>query len=1337
MKNSFLKHRAFLGLLMAVVLVLGVAEIAEALTLTRVSEVSQSKRLGSSFEITFSVGLTSPTIAYDSERRRVSDHNDQTTESALIGRIDSAGYRVTYIGTTAYRNTAGDVTGFVGPRPPYATDTSGNALPTSQQSINSSSPYYVDTSRNVVDSEGRPVYLRTGAGVRASTGVAADPYRYERAKLDPTMAIVEDDRFDFNEESISIASEPSSNITITDQRDGQSAATMAETASFAQLRSRVTLDCDVTAVGTYVITITDTTPDEDFPANRVPTNKQSITFTLYVTEQSSTLTAGTNTIAAAVTRVDTGLEKEPVSRRFTIAPNPGNVQVRYRVVEGSGTLYVGNEERTQGTPTTDLTVHQSVEVWINTNRTNNKVTATLQGGDPNVNSFRASIVFEYTGSDRRITTTTSNQNQQNQQQQNQQQQNQQQTTPNRLGISLSGSGNTRTVQVSALAAGTTSTSGIFVTLTANGGTLSLPSGATPLTSTWTLPSAAGTYTVVATTTAGYTSASESVTVTVPGTLTAIQEDSVIRVTASPAPSSNLAFRLTTSGGVYAGGGEILPAGFGRAIPIGLTTGSHILTVTAEGYNSTQVSFTPGTQTTTDTTTTTTTTTTQTGTPGVADRIEIEGSRSLQGTVNQVLRLRTQVVDTNNRGVSDVRVTFRVLAPGKGRLSQRGNGRAVAIETDRNGDATASLTPLGGDLIVEAKAAGVRTPVSFIIDVDGGADTSRATAGEARQYSVGARIPISLESTLNFVGSRTIGGTTYTCMGPGECVISYGLVTKGQIRTEVPKPEVEYTVGDKVPVSLGNTLSFSGRHTVNGTIYTCISEGNCVISYGLVTKGRIRRTIQEPPATPASPRSINPEVLLEAKDRPPMLWVDGGVIYTLVSADVQEFATGVTNVQDIAVSGNKIYWTEQTGENSGTIHSANLDGTGRKQLVSIRAVPRGITVDPVAKRLYWTNSHGYIQSSNLQGGARRNVARDLSNPMRIAVSGRSVYWTDDSAGQVDWRVMGEELLNGYMGIGAGAESVTISGNKLYWTEQTGANAGTINSINLTTTLANVDGTEPQHLISIRAVPSGITVDPVAKRLYWTNSHGWIQSSNLQGTARRNVAKGLGNPGSIVVNVNIKAPATASRTQPPTSKPNYDIDGNGTVDNTDVFLVALAVGTNKAAYDVNGDGTVNDKDIALVRDNRDEGAAGAPMVFGMKLTADQIRRIEEQIGLLVATGDRSPATLKTLVYLQQLIATARPEKTQLLANYPNPFNPETWMPYELATDTDVRITIYAANGVVVRTLHLGQQSAGYYTDRERAAYWDGRNAAGETVASGVYFYQLETDEMSSLRKMVILK
>ena len=98
---------------------------------------------------------------------------------------------------------------------------------------------------------------------------------------------------------------------------------------------------------------------------------------------------------------------------------------------------------------------------------------------------------------------------------------------------------------------------------------------------------------------------------------------------------------------------------------------------------------------------------------------------------------------------------------------------------------------------------------------------------------------------------------------------------------------------------------------------------------------------------------------------------------------------------------------------------------------------------------------------------------------------------------------------------------------------------------------------------------------------------------------------------------------------------------------------------------------------------------------------------------------------------------PVKTELLANYPNPFNPETWIPYHLAKASDVQITIYDARGAVVRQLDLGHQREGYYINRSRAAHWDGRNAIGERVASGLYFYQLQADNMSLLRKMVILK
>ena len=107
------------------------------------------------------------------------------------------------------------------------------------------------------------------------------------------------------------------------------------------------------------------------------------------------------------------------------------------------------------------------------------------------------------------------------------------------------------------------------------------------------------------------------------------------------------------------------------------------------------------------------------------------------------------------------------------------------------------------------------------------------------------------------------------------------------------------------------------------------------------------------------------------------------------------------------------------------------------------------------------------------------------------------------------------------------------------------------------------------------------------------------------------------------------------------------------------------------------------------------------------------------------------------LEQLLTAMTPKETALLANYPNPFNPETWIPYQLATPADVRIAIYAADGTLVRNLDLGHQAVGIYESRSRAAYWDGKNALGEHVASGVYFYTLKAGDFSATRKMLIRK
>ena len=97
----------------------------------------------------------------------------------------------------------------------------------------------------------------------------------------------------------------------------------------------------------------------------------------------------------------------------------------------------------------------------------------------------------------------------------------------------------------------------------------------------------------------------------------------------------------------------------------------------------------------------------------------------------------------------------------------------------------------------------------------------------------------------------------------------------------------------------------------------------------------------------------------------------------------------------------------------------------------------------------------------------------------------------------------------------------------------------------------------------------------------------------------------------------------------------------------------------------------------------------------------------------------------------------DQTRLLQNYPNPFNPETWIPFELESASPVTINIYDQQGQQVRQLDVGYKVAGPHHSHQDAAYWDGRNSWGEYVASGIYFYRIETDNNKETRKMVILK
>ncbi len=117
--------------------------------------------------------------------------------------------------------------------------------------------------------------------------------------------------------------------------------------------------------------------------------------------------------------------------------------------------------------------------------------------------------------------------------------------------------------------------------------------------------------------------------------------------------------------------------------------------------------------------------------------------------------------------------------------------------------------------------------------------------------------------------------------------------------------------------------------------------------------------------------------------------------------------------------------------------------------------------------------------------------------------------------------------------------------------------------------------------------------------------------------------------------------------------------------------------------------------------------------------------------------TPENLANAFLSVKLDSVGKPMQNQLLQNYPNPFNPETWIPYQLSQDSPVSVSIYDTTGKLIRSLSIGFQSAGFYNSRERAAYWDGKNTLGESVASGIYFYQLTTPSFQQTRRLVIVK
>ena len=499
-----------------------------------------------------------------------------------------------------------------------------------------------------------------------------------------------------------------------------------------------------------------------------------------------------------------------------------------------------------------------------------------------------------------------------------------------------------------------------------------------------------------------------------------------------------------------------------------------------------------------------------------------------------------------------------------------------------------------------------------------------------------------------------------------------------------------------------------------------------------------------------PVTIPPNVVTTGS-HPPIYWVnfDGDKIQHFDGSNVTDIVTGLDRAWDIAldVTGSTIYWIA-----SHKIQSANFDGSNVTDIVTGLDTITGLALDVAGGKMYWTlwkDNYTKIQRADFDGSNVTDIVTILDRIDRLAldVAGGKMYWTlwKDNYTKIQRADLnGSNVTDIVTGSIAHDIALDTTGGKIYWIHGTedptvgGYFPGTIRC-------ADLDGSNVRDLVTtgdslnddFDGFIDGLALDGVGGGIYWTALNaGKILRANLDGSNVTDIITDLAYPTDIALGISPQTTGTS-----PTYR-SEDVNQDGKVDYVDVGMVAVALfggnpPANPGRLDVNGDGVLNLLDLILVINNLDEDDAMAAPTLGTQRTVLDRDKIQAAIDLMLATGDGSLGVRRTLAFLQNLLVQTPPDSTQLLANYPNPFNPETWIPYQLSMDSNVRITIYDVNGKVIRRLVLGYQSTGYYTSRSRAAYWDGRNAAGEPVASGVYFYTFTAGDFTATRKLLIRK
>ena len=312
----------------------------------------------------------------------------------------------------------------------------------------------------------------------------------------------------------------------------------------------------------------------------------------------------------------------------------------------------------------------------------------------------------------------------------------------------------------------------------------------------------------------------------------------------------------------------------------------------------------------------------------------------------------------------------------------------------------------------------------------------------------------------------------------------------------------------------------------------------------------------------------------------------------------------------------------------------------------------------------------------------------------------------------------------------------------------------------------EGGTPSYTYTLDPIPEGLSFDATVQLLSGTPTTVGTTAATYTAT------DAIGTSASLSFSIEVIEDGPGPGDAP------LDVNGDGQVTVIDLAIVALFYGTRVPAgfslpADVNADGIVNLSDLIAVAEGID--AAGNAGTLAADDVGVVLEAVAEQVNVIEGVAE-APAHFRTsqqagfsgiayrnvgaafadvkhlatddvrlgkwaplLKELLQLLTEMQeiPDTTALLPNYPNPFNPETWIPYHLSKDAEVTLTIHDVSGTAVRELSLGHQPVGVYESRSRAAYWDGKNGSGEPVASGLYFYTLTAGEFTATRKLLIVK